>query len=398
MNGVIQDLDQISELKNEDKILLLCARTHLNKEIRSKLKQLLHQNIDWNYLIQISYEHMVTPLLYRNLNSMNHDSVPEEVIIRLKKVFEENIINNLQLLWELLKILELFKTNNITAIPYKGPLLAISAYGNLGLRQFNDLDIFIHKKDILKAKKLLISQEFVPQLKLTKKQDYLHLKFQREFKFIKDSKEIAVEIQWKFSGMISSFRKDPYLIFTEDRLKTNKINNNEVLSFSNEDLLLILVIHSAGHLWSRLSWIIDISELIQTDKNLKWNVIIDNANELGIERILFISLFIIRDLLKIEIPKNILNKMYSDKYARSKSIYIEKNLMDSSDSITNIKTSILHIKLRENLYYGIKDSISFIMSPTLEEWKIISLPIQISFFYYIIRILRLLKIIGSGRF
>ncbi len=61
---------------------------------------------------------------------------------------------------ELQRILDIFKSHGITAIPYKGPVLAIQAYGNLAFREFGDLDIFIQKQDFLKVKELLLDNGY----------------------------------------------------------------------------------------------------------------------------------------------------------------------------------------------------------------------------------------------
>ena len=83
--------------------------------------------------------------------------------------------------------------------------------------------------------------------------------------------------------------------------------------------------------------------------------------------------------------------MQDDKTAKRESIQIQKFLMNSPAPRTFLNTTLSHIKLREKFFYGIRDSIFFLISPTLEEWKIISLPISLSFLYYILRLTRLLK-------
>ena len=45
----------------------------------------------------------------------------------LKAFFQKNAHKNLMFMGELLKILDLLKSDDITAIPYKGPLLAIQS-------------------------------------------------------------------------------------------------------------------------------------------------------------------------------------------------------------------------------------------------------------------------------
>jgi hypothetical protein len=90
--------------------------------------------------------------LYQSLNTTCPEAVPKANLAQLRNYFHANAQRNLFLTQELLKLLTLFKTNGISAIPYKGPVLAVAVYGNLALRQFGDLDILVHKRDVLRAK------------------------------------------------------------------------------------------------------------------------------------------------------------------------------------------------------------------------------------------------------
>lgn len=78
------------ELTREDRLLLLAARTEIDEETKSEMISILKQEIDWDYLIKRSKDHKLTSLLFWNLNSIGHDSVPPEVMGNLKAFFEEN--------------------------------------------------------------------------------------------------------------------------------------------------------------------------------------------------------------------------------------------------------------------------------------------------------------------
>jgi len=76
---------------------------------------------------------------------------------RIRTQFLANAGRNLLLTRKTLKDFKLLESNGILAIPFKGPVLASSLYGNLALRTFSDLDILVVKKDIMKAKDVLLS-------------------------------------------------------------------------------------------------------------------------------------------------------------------------------------------------------------------------------------------------
>ena len=64
------------------------------------------------------------------------------------------------------ELIKLLKKNDIISVIFKGPDIAFSAYGNIALRTFQDIDIFVIKKDIEKVKKILISHGYSLDLKL----------------------------------------------------------------------------------------------------------------------------------------------------------------------------------------------------------------------------------------
>lgn len=144
----------------EIELLLCCARTQPSPEIGQQIQTLAQQSLDWSYLLQTAARHKVLPLLYQNLKTLCPEAVPKPVLSELRNFFHTNAAHNLFLAQERLKILKLFQDNDIPAIPFKGPVLAASVYGNLALRQFGDLDILVNPKDTIKARELLITQDY----------------------------------------------------------------------------------------------------------------------------------------------------------------------------------------------------------------------------------------------
>src|SRR5262249_4765077 len=110
--------------------------------------------------IRTALHHGVMPLVYRSLDTACPDAVPKTVMDQLRDHFNANALNNFLLTEELLELLNLFESQRVRAIPYKGPALATSVYGNLLLRQFVDLDILVRERDYLRTQHLLISQGF----------------------------------------------------------------------------------------------------------------------------------------------------------------------------------------------------------------------------------------------
>ncbi len=370
------------KISNEDKLLLLCARTRMNKEIKSQITSLIQKEINWDYLLQRSAKHKLKPLLYQELNNVCPDSVPQDVMEHLKTYFLKNTHKNLLFMGVLLKILKSFKSHEITAIPYKGPILAIQAYGNLAFREFDDIDIFVSKRDVLDVKDLLISQNFIPEFELNHLKEIKYIESQREQRFWNNDHNITMDIHWKFSALFFSLPK--YFDTLGHDVIITIINDLNVKTLSTEDLLLILCLHNAGHRWMRLSWLCDISELLD-NKNVNWSELIKKADKLQIKKILLINIYLVSDLLGFKIPKEISTYLESDKNIIKISNKIKIKIFSEETNLKIFEEIYFCLKLRDNLIFGFKDAVRNLMLPTPLEWEKLNLPIILHPIYYIYR-------------
>mgnify|MGYP000880602807 CR=1 FL=1 len=368
-------------LCKENKILLLSVRTQ-DTEVKEKTSALLY-DVHWKYLTQKASLHRLTQLLYWNLKDF--PEVPETILNNLKKSFDANVQRNLFLFGELLKILKSFESENIRAVPYKGPVLAICAYGNISLRQFDDLDIFVDKENVPKVKKILISQGYKPQFELDGFMQKRFLKSQREYKFFNPETNVHVEIHWQFQGVPFSLSGDPKFLEDFERVK---INNKKVLSLKPENMLIVSSVHAAGHLWERLSWICDTSRLVESHE-MDWDYLREKANELGIERVLKVNLALAVDLFDLKLPDAILKYVKSDEI-QDLVFKVEKRIF-SSDPENIFQMADLRLKIRENRSNRIKDLFKTIFTPTNREWDESSLKLLLPPISYIVRFLNVLR-------
>ena len=144
------------------------------------------------------------------------------------------------------------------------------------------------------------------------------------------------------------------------------INNKEVLSLSNENMLLILSIHGSQHLWERLSWICDISELIHTHE-LNWEYVLDKSEELGIKRLLLVNLFLAYDLFGVDYPNNII-KLLNSEIIKDLAFKVKKRIFAPNlDSM--FKMLDIRINIREKRTHKIKDFFKIMFLPTNEDWS-----------------------------
>jgi hypothetical protein len=137
-----------SNVPIEIDILLSYARPQITPERAATIREALQNGIDLGYLFRVAGRHGLMSLLHHRLNAICPESIPGALLNKLKTRFHANLAHNLFLTAELLKLLSIFENDAILAVPFKGPILASSLYGNLSFREFSDLDILIHKKNL----------------------------------------------------------------------------------------------------------------------------------------------------------------------------------------------------------------------------------------------------------
>src|SRR6266487_5173379 len=150
-----------TDTRPEDQLLICVARRSLDTATAQRMHSLVQQELDWDYLLNSANRHGLTQLLYRHLSSHCPETVPERVAAKLKEEFVGNSCAALHLMSELLRITKTLEGSGICAVGFKGPLLSLSAYGEIGLRQFGDLDILIKEQDFRRARSLLESEGYV---------------------------------------------------------------------------------------------------------------------------------------------------------------------------------------------------------------------------------------------
>lgn len=387
----------IGTIRPEEELLLCCSRTVIDPQTAQRINVLLQKDIDWEYLINKAIAHGVMPLLFWNLNATCPKAVPKNILAQLRDYFHANAQHNLFLTRELLKLLSLFQAQNIVAIPFKGPVLAVSIYQNLSFRQFGDLDILVHQKDVRKAKNILISQGYQPLLQLTDAEEEKYLSQWCDYSFARNDESIFVELHWRFTSNYFPFKLT--LEHLCDRLECLSLAGTTVINLHPEDLLLYLCVHGCKHVWQRLAWICDIAELLRYPQ-LDWKRIIDQAQMLGVERMLLLGLLLTNDLLGTALPEEVWQRMQVS--VVSLAVQVRQQLFAQTAHSLGIykraSRSVFNVLFRLKMQERLQDRLiyflyitHFAIKPDEKDQKFLPLPTSLSSLYYLIRPVRLIS-------
>jgi hypothetical protein len=348
---------------------------------------LFRGELDWNYLLSTAQRHRVVPGLHHHLVTEFPDAAPSRFNSRLDELNSENARSNLLFTGELLKLIDVLEAHGIAAVPFKGPSLALLAYGDLGRREFGDLDILVKKQDVPAVVKLLASEGFTPRPDLTAAQQAAKLRFDCSHNFANE-KNVWVDVHWDF--VVPSA---PVHLNTEklwDRLEPISLNRRELKTVSVEDLLLILCLHGFTHFWERLGWIGDVAALIDSHEKIDWQMVLENADRVGSGRILALGIYLASNLLGAPVPPEFWTQAPADATVLALADQAQRGLFTEGVQPVGILAEVrLHLAMKKGKREKVTSGLRLLATPRVDDWNLVPLPDALFFLYYALRPLRL---------
>ncbi|MFZ0799343.1 MAG: nucleotidyltransferase family protein [Terriglobales bacterium] len=298
------------QMEDEFELLSELAGADLPPERIQRIANWNLSVVDWSDFVHLAEHHGVLPLAARNLIE-DACGLPPEIEHSLRSAYEANLRRSLWFTAELARIVQHFEHRQLRAVPYKGPVLAQLLYGDLGLRSFSDLDFLVSPADFERAKRALAEIGYRPATDLTPAVERLWLRTGYERAFDSAAGKHMVELQWAllpyFYGV--NLRVEHLLA----RAGRTIVGGCEVPCLSPEDSLLVLCLHAAKHLWTRLLWLSDIAETLRT-QTIDYSLVFSRATALGIGRILGISFWLVKHVLHSELSRPAEEMVTSDPF------------------------------------------------------------------------------------
>ena len=376
-------------MRLENELLLCCARTNASDRVTARMREIAARKIDWEYLLSLARRHSIVPLLYLQLDRHASDLVPSNHLAQLKKHYFENVARNAVLTAELCRLVTRFADSGIDAVPYKGPVLALFAYGNLGLRRFVDLDVIVKKSDVLKAREILLAEGYTPSKSLSLNQQELLLRTQHNMQFSRDNHRLIVELHWEVAPHLFASTVNSNQLW--ENLGTIDLNGTRVKTLSAPDLLFSLCVHGSRHLWERLSWICDIAELLARH-SFDWPTLLKRASHADIERMFLLGLYLAEQLLQAPLPAEVKQRCEADSRLASLAENVVEHLFNGTTHVPATSRAIFKYNIGVRKTLGARARyVLYMLRPTDGDLGAHSLPGNLSFAYYLARPFRLLK-------
>ncbi len=372
----------------QQETLQLCARKAMDSERAQRLGMLIRSVDDFDALIALSAEQGITPLLCQHLESAASVFLPAAWRDRVRAEFRGNSKRNLFLTVELFKILDAFESHGIQAVPHKGPALAAQAYGDIALRQFNDLDLVLRQSEIRAAHEVLTSIGYHSEISWADGPGREHIP--GHYAYCDSSGRVNLELHSE-----ATLRYLPAPLNLEEilrRLDVVEIGGRPVSIFAAEDALPMLCVHGAKHLWDRLSWLVDISELVQIKGGIEWKKAMQAARELRAERMMLLGLGIAENLIGTPLPEEIVREIRADRAVGN----LAQQACDRFLGAVGVRPGpVRRFQMRVQMsgggFGGARYALRLTATPTEEDWEKLRLPKVFSPLYAVLRPLRILR-------
>jgi len=252
----------------------------------------------------------------------------------------------------------------IRTLVVKGPVLAVRAYGDPGLRQYVDLDLLVRDEDIREATKLMIEGGYEADVSWSA---IAAGKIPGEYVFMRPGTKLMIELHTE-----RTFRYFPRGLPLEEMFKRQtyvRLDEREIPALSTEDELVLICIHGAKHFWERLMWIADVAALVTRQTKLNWDRVIAVARETGAERMLHVGMRLAADLLKMPLPESIRNVVRADRAAENLVAQIETWLPSAGSSPPGLlQRAAFRMRMRGGAIAGPAYLLRLSLSPTEEDW------------------------------
>lgn len=303
------------------------------------------QGLDWTEYIGLVDRHRTPALSWAALCRVPDLVIPDAVRHELQKRSDFCRMRGIQHSLLLAQVLRRFNRASIPVMPCKGPVLSFRLYGDLGLRQFRDLDLAVAESDLQQARACLedlgwrMDPGYFP---LSPRQWKGFLRNECEMVFEHPQAGCTLELQWSNKWETSEVTRARWA-----RSIASEWQGCAIREMNSGDLTLYLSSHGGHHAWFRAKWLGDLARAHAMGL-ADWEAAFREARKGNRERVLLVGLALLEQLYGLPAPE-----MPPDHGTRSSALLVEiacEALSDSNVPAFRTDLASLRYRLRMSRY------------------------------------------------
>ena len=347
-----------------------------------------HPPLDWDYIVKLAKRHKVLPLLYANLRKRGLvEQLPADVQGDLRAKYLRIAADNMRFEQRLIEIVALLEEQGVPAVPFKGAVLARCLYGDPALRQYSDMDILVPADKVVRAFEVIKTAGYRPKrLHLTKDQLKRFVGFTKSFDWVDDRGQVKLDLHWRLSmhtGRVYDYE------FCRERLTTVSLESATLPCLSPEDMVVFLCVHGTSHNWANADTVLSVTEYIGQYPDLDWSLIVKLADKLDYRRMVWLGLFLARDLFGMNLPQNVASRMGKVGVVEDLAGQVYAGLFEVQNAGSHFQKRLgevpFQLKARDTWSARLHYMKWRLFWPTQKDWEDCPLPAGLSFLYFVLR-------------
>ncbi|CAA9370999.1 MAG: hypothetical protein AVDCRST_MAG89-4592, partial [uncultured Gemmatimonadetes bacterium] len=281
----------------EAALALLAACAPVDASAADGVADVIARGVDWDAALALAEKNRLTPLLHRLL--AGRAEVPGTVRATLRSAYASNAGEALRLSGELRRLVAALEQAGVPALAYKGPALAVRAYGEVALRTYSDLDLLVAPGGVPRASRALAERGYAAAYTFSPAQERLFLAVDGDVPFHHPHTGTLVELHTRVSSARFCIRLPTAELMA--RARPVSIGGGTVPTLADDDLFLALCAHGAKHRWARLEWLASASALaVRAGMDLP--ALLGRAAEAGARRTVLLALHLAGTTLGLPLP------------------------------------------------------------------------------------------------
>jgi hypothetical protein len=374
----------------EERLLLCCARVHLSSADRQELEAVLEAGLDWPAVLAETRRQCIVPMVHRHLRSAPAGMVPVAV---LNQLHADNLLaaaSSMALAAELCVVTRLLEAENIPALPYKGPALAIQAYGDIALRTFTDLDVLVPREDVSRAREALRKHGYEPREPLSPLQEQATLRLEHNLQLENKDRTVLLELHWSIAPAAFTFSLPIEQLW--QRSGPLKLGGTTIRAMAIDDLMLVLPVHAARHGFSAVEWIAGIAELMRKPGAINWAQVIQDAERFRVGRIVRLAVALANRLLGAPVLDRAAQWVEGDRRVDGLVKQVAVRLFKPRDNLaagSQWSAFRFELTVKDSYRIRVRDGWTRLTQPSAKDWEAARVPDALFPVYQLFRPLRL---------
>jgi hypothetical protein len=369
----------------EHELLRVCASSQVTPERTARVIEAIAAGPDWRLFRARAWNHGVLPLVHRQLTAAARAgaTVPAPVLDAIAASAAAIAAGNLRLASSLIDVCGALEKAGIPTIAYKGPTLALRAYGDLALRHYSDLDILVRRADISSATRVIGALGFRTRERDGGPAERAAERWGHHRSFARDG--TLVEVHWRFNKRLFGETLPAEQVWA--RTEALELAGTPIRTLSETDELLVLATHASWHGWSQLSWVCDVGELLARDAGIDPTGLLESARSHGCRRPVLLAFHLARTLLGSALPPAVIAAIRDEPPVTYAAALVVAEMI--ADGAPGYASARVQLALRERR----RDKAAFVLralfQPTPADVLAVRLPPALFPLYYGLRPLRM---------